>query len=216
MIRVAIVGAESTGKSELALSLCRQLNQSGRRTVVVAETLRQWCDQHGRTPRSDEQAGIAREQARRIDAVQGCDIVLADTTALMVAVYSELLFGDRSLHAFALEQQRGFDLTLLTGLDLPWVADGIQRDGPQVRAGVDALLRSLLEQAAIGYATVYGSGSLRSANALRALGATGAEAASQDPHGNAARAATPWRWECDKCSDPGCEHRLFGALLSRG
>ena len=214
MIKIAILGAESTGKSELAQALGRQLNQSGQHTVVVAETLRQWCDQQGRTPRADEQAGIAREQTRRIDAVQGCDIVLADTTALMVAVYSELLFGDRSLHAFALEQQRRFDLTLLTGLDLPWVADGIQRDGPQVRAPVDGLLRGLLEQAAIGYATVYGSGPQRCANALRALGIAGAAAPGQAAPANAA--AAPWRWDCDKCSDPACEQRLFGALLGRG
>ena len=213
MIKIAILGAESTGKSELAQALGRQLNQSGQHTVVVAETLRQWCDQQGRTPRADEQAGIAREQTRRIDAVQGCDIVLADTTALMVAVYSELLFGDRSLHAFALEQQRRFDLTLLTGLDLPWVADGIQRDGPQVRAGVDASLRGLLEQAAIGYATVYGSGAQRCANALRSLGAARAAGPAQPPQAKAA--ASPWRWDCDKCSDPACEHRLFGALLGR-
>ena len=27
---------------------------------------------------------------------------------------------------------------------------------------------------------------------------------------------SPWRWLCDKCSDPECEHRLFSALVSRG
>ena len=208
MFRIAILGAESTGKTQLALALETRLRERGVSVGVVPEALRDWCQQQGRTPRPEEQFAIAREQARRIDAMRGCAVLLADTSALMVAIYSELLFADRAIRDFALQQQRGFDLTLLTGLDLPWVADGIQRDGAHVRPTVDAMLRGALQQAGIGFATVYGGGEQRAANALRAIDAgMGAPPASGD--------GPPWRWECDKCSDPDCEHRLFTALLAR-
>ena len=74
--------------------------------------------------------------------------VLADTTPLMTAVYSDLLFQDTRLYADAARHQQGYALTLLTGLDLPWVADGLQRDGPQVREPVDARLRQALRHVA--------------------------------------------------------------------
>ena len=62
----------------------------------------------------------------------------------MIAVYSDFVFGDTSLYESALAAQRRCDLTLLTALDLPWQADGLQRDGAHVREPVDALLRAAL------------------------------------------------------------------------
>ena len=75
------------------------------------------------------------------------DAVPADTTALMIGVYSDWVFGDTSLYAAAEEAHRRVDLTLLTALDLPWQADGHQRDGAHVRAPIDALVRAALGRA---------------------------------------------------------------------
>src|SRR6516225_9891759 len=87
---IALLGAESTGKTTLAAELATALQAPGRRVGIVAEYLREFCERHGRTPRRDEQHGIAQEQTRRIDqAAAEHDIVIADTTALMIAVYSE-------------------------------------------------------------------------------------------------------------------------------
>jgi hypothetical protein len=59
-------------------------------------------------------------------------------------------------------------LTLLTALDLPWVADGLQRDGPQVREPVDDTLRELLLAHALPFAVVGGQAEQRVAQALAA------------------------------------------------
>lgn len=165
-MKIAIVGAESTGKSSLAQQLTHHFSVQGQQVRLVAEVLREWCMQRQRTPRADEQMAIAAEQARRVHDVPDAHVVIADTTPLMVAVYSDMLFADRSLYDFALAHQRGYDLTLLTALDLPWVADGLQRDGPHVREPVDALVRAALQHAGIAFATVSGSGAQRCANAL--------------------------------------------------
>jgi nicotinamide riboside kinase len=205
-LTIALLGAESTGKSTLASELAAYFTSLGRTAVAVPEALREWCDANGRTPRPEEQMGIAQEQERRVDEARArADVVIADTTAIMIAIYSALLFEDHSLYRFALERQRGYDVTLLTGLDLPWVADGLQRDGPHVRGPVDELVRDLLDKAGVTYRVVYGSGEERLRNALAAIDASLAPRP----------AARNWVWQCEKCSDPECEHRLFSSLVRR-
>jgi nicotinamide riboside kinase len=168
---VAVVGAESTGKTALAQALAERLGAtSGRRCTWVPETLRAWCDAHGRTPRQDEQRGIAAEQTARIrEAARHHELVVADTTALMTAVYSHIVFGDDSLDAEAAAAHRECQLTLLTAIDLPWQADGHQRDGPQVREPVDQRLRGLLQRHGVSYSLALGQGPQRLQSALDAL-----------------------------------------------
>ena len=196
---VAILGAESTGKSTLAMALHDALTAQGRRVARVDEALREFCDTRGRTPQQHEQAGIAAEQTRRIGAAaQAHDIVIADTTALQIAVYSDIVFGDRSLYDTALQAQANYLHTLLCAVDLPWVADGLQRDGPQVREPVDTLLRTALQRHARGYAVVSGPGAQRTAAALAVL---------QPPAAHAP--AHRWVWLCDRCGDADCERHLL-------
>lgn len=170
-LRVAIVGAESTGKTTLAAALAARLAQDGETRVAwVPEVLREWCAHTGRTPLAHEQASILRAQHERVTAAAAShEIVVCDTTALMTAVYSRIVFGDRSLDERAVALHRGVGVTLLTALDLPWVADGHQRDGPQVREPVDQALRDLMAAHAIAYAVVGGSGQARLDNALAAV-----------------------------------------------
>jgi nicotinamide riboside kinase len=60
-------------------------------------------------------------------------------------------------------------LTLLTALDLPWVADGHQRDGEQVRAPVDTLLREWLLAHGLPWAVIGGTGPARLQQAVNAV-----------------------------------------------
>lgn len=205
-MKIALLGAESTGKTALSQALAGALRVRGQRVIVVPEVLREWCERAGRTPRPEEQLPIAQEQERRVDlAAAAADVVIADTTAVMVAIYSAMLFEDGTLYTFALERLRSYDVILVTGLDLPWVADGLQRDGPHVREPVDALVRSALARAGVPFRVVYGKGEARLANALAAVDLLRADAGRSGHEG--------WTWSCDTCSDPDCEHRLFARLL---
>jgi HTH-type transcriptional repressor of NAD biosynthesis genes len=213
---VALLGGESSGKSTLAMALERHLHDvHGLRTVRVPEHLREWCEARGRAPHIHEQAAIADEQTRLIEIARrspAVDVVLADTTALMVAAYSALYFQDTALLAPSLAAQQRCDLTLLMGLDLPWMPDGLFRDSPALRDATDSLLRRELQGAGIAFQTVYGQGDARLRQALRALGtALGRPLVQEDPA--LAHGLRPW--SCDNCSDPDCEHRLFTGLLSR-
>lgn len=167
---LVLLGGESTGKSSLANALCQALQDEGLDAVVVSEYLRQFCQMHGRTPRADEQPGIAHTQTQRIAlAKRKHAIVIADTSALMTAVYSARLFGDNRLYPHAIATQRRYAAALLMALDLPWVADGIQRDGPQSRQLIDADLRSVLLGHGLPFSVIYGTGPTRLVAALAAV-----------------------------------------------
>ncbi len=226
---VAVLGAESTGKTTLASGLALALAQTGEpagpvdpaapgglRTAWVPEVLRQWCDEHGRTPQVHEQAAILQAQHARIAAAAlKHDVVVCDTTGLMTAVYSELIFGDRSLHALAVVLHQRMAISLLTALDLPWVPDGHQRDGPHVRVPVDNALRALLLQHALPFAVIGGKGPARLQQGLAALGPLLRQRVA--PHADAATglftrleagspAGNPWSCEC--CGDAPFERAL--------
>lgn len=214
---IALVGAESTGKSTLARALAERLaTETGLNCTWTGEFLREWCEHTGRTPRREEQAFIVVEQRRRIEAAAAAHaVVVADTTPLLTAVYSRLVFGDRSLddpagrwHAAAVSH------TLVTALDLPWVADGHQRDGEHVREPVDAALRELLAAHRIAWSRVAGGGAARVEAALDAVAPLlrGRTLPRQGLFTRLAErdAAQPARpWTCESCDDPDCEHRLM-------
>ena len=202
-LKIAVLGAECTGKSSLVAALQAHWQARGAKVLVAPEVLRQWCDQQGRTPLAHEQEAIAQAQAALTEHGSDVDYLIADTSPLMTAIYSDVLFQDPSLYPFALSHQRIYQHTLVAGLDLPWQADGIQRDGPAMREQIDARLREVLQREGLAFSMVYGQGPQRLAGALAVL-EPGASTLPQ--------ARSNWRWLCDKCSDADCEHRLFSDL----
>lgn len=210
---IALVGAESTGKTALARAVSDRLAQAtGLRSTWVPELLRGWCDARGRTPEEHEQRAIAEEQGALIDqAAAHNDLVICDTTPLMIAVYSQTVFGDTSLYPMALAWQRRCALTLLTAIDLPWIADGFIREGPHVREPVDTLLRQHLITAGLPWSLVAGQGEARVEAAIDAI-APVLRQRSTPRDGLFSRLAErdasqpEWRWACDQCDSPECEH----------
>ncbi len=100
----------------------------------------------------------------------------------------------------ALDPQRPFELVLLCGLPRT-PAD------PQALR-IDTHLRQLLDAHAQPYAVVYGDNA-----AQRVHSAMQAIAHRQQAGFSPPTAQTAWQWQCDKCSDAACEHRLFSSLL---
>ena len=195
---VSLVGAESTGKSQLARALAAHFGGA-----CVDEVLREWCVREGRAPRPEDLLPIALEHERRVaGAAREHAFVVSDAGPLMVAIYGGLLFEDHPLFRFAIERQASCSATLVTGLDLPWVSDGLQRDAAHAREDVDALLRGILRKAGIPFQVVYGQGDDRLQGALTALGAGKPLSARESSRS----------WSCEKCSDPDCEHKLFTGL----
>ena len=170
-LRIAVVGAECTGKSTLCESLAASLG-----ALWVPEYLRAWCDREARTPARHEQAGIVDEQVRLEEAAlraateRGIGWVLCDSAPIVTALYSAHFFGDESLLSNARRHHASYALTVITSaVDVPWEADGIQRDGPHVRALFDGMLRDWLSAAPWPRVDAKGSLEARTSEVGRAI-----------------------------------------------
>lgn len=100
-------------------------------------------------------------------------------------------------------------ITLLMGLDLPGL-------GPEQR-GADQGLRQALADSRTPFSVVYGKGVDRLNNALLAL-----DLPCVTDTGGLDRTSAQFKinrgrdlWQCNECSDPGCEHKLFTGLLAQ-
>lgn len=176
LVRIALLGASGTGKTWLAQELATALQSRGHKARLLNPFEPSFFDD---------------------------EFVIADDTALLEAVQREIERHDKSLYLDTITAQGTFDLTLLTGLDLPKAHSDLQR-----RA--DARLREILQTHGLRYSVVYGSGEQRLACALAAVDHCN-KADSHVP----AEAQARWQWVCDKCSDAQCEHQMFSALLSQ-
>lgn len=162
-MKIAILGAESTGKTTLAAALHKAVGG-----VIVPEVLRAWVDYQGRVPKRHEQRHIFEAQiARETEACAlGVTPVLCDTTPLSIALNSVLYFDDDSLLPEAIAHQRSYSHALLCLPDFPWVPDGLQRDSPQMQARFHARLIDTLHTHALPYTPVAGQGAAREARAI--------------------------------------------------
>jgi nicotinamide riboside kinase len=171
---ICLIGAESTGKTTLAQALAKHFN-----SPWVPEYLRAFCDSRKRTPTQDEQSLILETQfidesvAKARAWEQHAPYVFCDTAPLLTAIYSDHVFSDKSLYLRARTLHARYALTLLLEPDIAWVADGLQRDGAQVRAPItDAILRELTLINA-PFVRIHGEGEDRTQAAIGAVRAIG-------------------------------------------
>ncbi len=152
--RVAILGAESSGKSILAEALAARYD-----TVWVPEYLREFVETHQRVPRAEEQILIATTQIQREKetAQRAKTWLFCDTSPVMTAVYSRHYFKRTDAALEQLEQSHTYDFTLVTAPDFPWSADGLQRDSSAVRQQIHEELLGILDERGIPFLLVEGS-----------------------------------------------------------
>ena len=153
MKRIAVLGAESSGKSTLCEALARRYD-----TVWVPEYLREFVDAMGRVPFEEDQFGIARTQREREDAAAGAArrYLFCDTTPLMTALYSRVYWGRVDASLTALARRHDYALTLVTATDTPWTPDGLQRESEEVREMVHRMVLAELDERRIPYLLVKG------------------------------------------------------------
>jgi len=151
--RIAVLGAESSGKSTLCEALARHYG-----TVWVPEYLREFVDTARRTPFEEDQFGIAVTQRDREDAAAGAAnrFLFCDTTALMTALYSRVYWGRVDARLTELALGHDYDFTFVTAPDTPWEPDGLQRESEEVRELVHRMLLEELRQRGIGYTLLRG------------------------------------------------------------
>jgi HTH-type transcriptional repressor of NAD biosynthesis genes len=186
---VTIVGASGTGKSWLLKNLSDSLTARGHDVIECAPAFRaEW----------PELADTGLTAPAWVILEQWPHLNQANNSGL----------GSMDQPRPSTDKPPPEPLTLMMGMDLPGLGLHQQHE--------DRLVRQALGVSNTPFRVIYGQGMDRLSNALRAVGLPGETTAwaqtreSDQFHINRGRDT----WQCNDCSDPGCEHRLFTGLLA--
>jgi NadR type nicotinamide-nucleotide adenylyltransferase len=165
IIRVAVTGPESTGKSMLAKQLAEHYN-----TQWVPEFAREYVGNLGREYTKEDILIIAKTQLinEEIAAEKANKILFCDTELIVTKIWSEHKYN--SCDEWILENigAHKYDLYLLCNIDLPWEADP-QREHPHLREYLFDLYKKELEERHYDYCIISGTGELRMQCAVKAI-----------------------------------------------
>jgi NadR type nicotinamide-nucleotide adenylyltransferase len=168
MKRVVLTGAESTGKTLLAVELAR-----AHHTTTSAEHARLYLETHGGPLTADDVEPIARGQIALEDQAEAAaqTVVFKDTDLLSTVVYARHYYGACPAWIEQAARDRRADLYLLLHADVPWVADGAYRDLPGQRAEIHARFLQALQEIGARFVDVRGAWDERRRTAADAVAA---------------------------------------------
>jgi NadR type nicotinamide-nucleotide adenylyltransferase len=166
MIRIAVTGSESTGKTTLAHQLGRHYD-----APVSEEFVRTYAAETGTLGFTDH-GPIARGQMANEDAAIGraTRLVVLDTDLVSTVVYCEHYFGRAPQWIVDEASARAAQLYLLLRPDVPWIADGV-RDRGHRREEMHALFEETLRRLHLSFVEISGDWDARFAAAVRAIDA---------------------------------------------
>jgi NadR type nicotinamide-nucleotide adenylyltransferase len=172
VMRVALFGTESTGKSSLAEALAGHFGEPWSREYV-----RQFWDEHAATIVAEDLDAIARGQVAGEDgaAAKARRVVFHDTELLTNVLWADVLFPGKCpawVRTEAEARSRRMDLYLLCGADVPFAEDPqrVFRDDAE-RQESAALWRRTLEERGLRFVEIVGDWETRQARAIAAVGA---------------------------------------------
>ncbi|MEW5981590.1 MAG: AAA family ATPase [Acidobacteriota bacterium] len=140
-LTIVVTGTECTGKTTLAAWLAATLG-----APLSAEYARKYVDQKRAPLTAADVEPIARGQMAGEDAAlrSAVSVVVKDTDLLSTVVYARHYYGCCPAWIEQAAANRLGDLYLLLHPDVPWVADGLQRDRPAQRDLLHGLFRATL------------------------------------------------------------------------
>lgn len=166
IIKIAVVGPESTGKSEMAEYLAQELD-----TLFVPEYARYYCEDLNRSYTLQDEMNMFYGQLALEDsllAVVRQPLIICDTTFLTVKVWSDHLFGHTPERVLEELPVRVYHRYLLMDIDLPWEDDPL-RDFPDKREHFMQVWLEELARLEASYDVIRGTGEQRFRAGLSAV-----------------------------------------------
>ena len=151
MKKIAIVGPESTGKTDLAMALANQYDG-----VFIPEFSREYLNKIDRPYSQDDLLHIAKGQLNSIEDKEDDQLLIADTDLHVIKVWSEYKYGN--CDPWILDQivKQTFDLYILTHYDIPYEEDPL-RENPEERVYFFEVYLKLLTTSKLPFLIVKGS-----------------------------------------------------------
>jgi len=167
MLKIAILGPESTGKTQLAADLAQHFS-----TTFVDEYAREYLE--GFTGRYvlDDVVRICKGQRKKVSEAEkeNPKILITDTEAIVCKIWAEYVFGRVPKEIEEDLEAQDFDLYLLCSPDLPWAYDKLRENpDPNQRNELFEMYKKELESRNFKYEVVSGIGRQRSESAIAAI-----------------------------------------------
>lgn len=124
LIKIAVVGPESSGKSTITKALAKYFKASW-----VPEYSRYYCANLTRNCTIQDEINIFHGQIAlesAIESITESDLLFCDTTILTVKVWSDHQFGETPNPVLDEVKHRQYDYYLLLKNDLPWEDDPLR------------------------------------------------------------------------------------------
>ena len=165
IIKIAITGPESTGKSLLAQQLAEHY-----RTTWVPEYARSYIDSLSRPYHQQDLLSIAQGQIRTEEEChkKAGAFLFCDTELIVVKIWSEVKYHACDEWILKMISEHRYDLFLLCDIDLPWEYDP-QREHPDKRDYLFKLYKKELEMRDFPYFVISGIGKSRLNNAIGSI-----------------------------------------------
>lgn len=166
LIKIAVVGPESTGKSTIASALATYFD-----TLCVPEFAREYCQDLNRNYTLEDEVNIFHGQIaleERISRAARHDLLICDTMTLTVKIWCDHLFDGTPQLILDQLNDLSYDLYLLMDIDLPWEDDAL-RDFPDLREHFMQVWHKELQAIQANYVLVSGLGEQRFENAKKAV-----------------------------------------------
>lgn len=165
-IVVVVTGSECTGKTMLTADLSAHFN-----APTSPEYVREYLDTKGAPLDAEDVSPIARGQMRVEDEASAAAsaLIIKDTDLISTVVYSRHYYGHCPAWIAQAAAGRLADLYLLLHPDVPWVADGLQRDRPEERTEMHERFRRQLEASGALVVNIAGPWETRLDNAITAV-----------------------------------------------
>ena len=165
ILKIAITGTESTGKSMLAEQLAKHFS-----TTWVPEYAREYIDKLGRNYEQHDILKIAKGQLQHeMQALKKANrFLFCDTEFLVIKIWRENAY--KNCDPWILDQFENhlYDLYLLMDIDLPWEYDP-QREHPHMREYFFNFYLNELSLNKLPFKIISGIGELRLTNSIRII-----------------------------------------------
>lgn len=165
MLKIAVVGPESSGKTTLCEALMLQ-----RQAWMVSEVAREFLSELERPYVEVDLLAIAKAQTENEDMVteEFNGVMVCDTDLITMRIWSEEKYGRCDPWILRQSEERHYDLWLLCKPDIAWEADPL-RENPHDRDRLFAVYEGMLKWLEKPYIIVQGSREKRLADASKAI-----------------------------------------------